>query len=69
MRQKYRKLNNPTFVEQDLTFVVQYGIIICNLLGNALTLHACAGVVHHRQRWYKQVASVTLLKTCIGSSP
>ena len=29
--------------------------------------YLCAGVVRHCERWYKQVASDTLLKTYIGS--
>ena len=34
---------------------------------NAFTAHICAGVVRHCERWHKQVASDTLLKTYIGS--
>ena len=43
-----------------LTQKLKCSIIQCNLLDNTLTRHACAGVVHHCQRWIKQVASDTL---------
>ena len=53
-----------------LTQKLKCSIIQCNLLDNTLTLHACAGVVHHCQRWIKQVAKCEhVMRNMYGSSP